>query len=332
MDQTQDNRRANGRTGVTTMSDVHTDRYWTDEFRITEADLERMATYIRETGQAHDLTELAKRVVRGRLRFGPETSAPVQTAWARDPSVRLWDPAGEWAEGDRVIVAVWDHGLRRHVPAVGEVIRVEGNTVTLRTASGWRETPTFTRAQPESPQAHKWRDIVAGLVQQAQESRDPDRLTEAILLKHGERVISQLLEALRADNRFVHLDGRWFLRELALPPTEEQLTALAWAMLRLEEAQPTDALVSLVHPPLAEGDAGLFGLYIALRQHPKLFGHVDPEPRPRWFLAGPPAGAFTPRHAAYDPNTYEVLCLPDQPASPETVQRLWNLGLLRAVA
>ena len=41
------------------------DTYWTDEFSITEADMDRIATHIRQTGQAHDLTEIAQRVVRG---------------------------------------------------------------------------------------------------------------------------------------------------------------------------------------------------------------------------------------------------------------------------
>ena len=35
--------------------------------------------------------------------------------------------------------------------------------------------------------------------------------------------------------------------------------------------------------------------------------------------------------AAYDPETYEVLCLPDEPIPPEVIGRLWDLGLLKAV-
>jgi len=53
------------------MSDPFSDRYWIEEFQITQADLDRIAAHIRDTGQAHDLTALARRVVRGRLRYGP---------------------------------------------------------------------------------------------------------------------------------------------------------------------------------------------------------------------------------------------------------------------
>ncbi|MDY6875932.1 MAG: hypothetical protein SWK90_07000, partial [Chloroflexota bacterium] len=148
------------------------DRYWIEEFQVTRADLDRIAAHIRETG-------LARRLVRGRLRYGPETSAP---------------------------------------------------------------------AQP------------------------------------------------------------------------------AWAMVSLSEPRPTADLA-----PLAEGAPGLFGLYLALCDRSALFENADPGKRPRWILTAPPPGSCTPRHAAYDPETYEVLCLPDEPIPPEVIGRLWNLGLLKAV-
>ncbi len=315
------------------MSDVYDSAYWSDEFQVTQADLERIAAHIRETGQAHDLTELAKRVVRGRLRYGPETSAPAQSSWASDPSVRLWDPAGEWKEGDHVIVRTWSYKTRQNTVTVGEVSKVEADGVLVHVMMDDIRDPIrkFERAAAGSPEAVTWHQTVRRALEAMQHSSNLEDSVQRIILKHGQRVVSQLLDALRADDRFVRLAGRWFLHELALSPTEEQLSALAWAMVPLEEPQPTDALVRLVRPPLPEGDPGLFGLYLVMRQHPEMFNNVDPELRPRWVLAGPPAGAFTPRHAAYDPHTYEILCLPNQPASPEIVRRLWDLELLRAV-
>ena len=315
------------------MSDVYDSAYWSDEFQVTEADLDRIAAHIRETGQAHDLTELAKRVVRGRLRFGPETSAPARPAWARDPSVRLWDPAGKWKEGDHVIVRTWSYKTRRNTVTVGEVSKVEADGVLVHVMMDDIRDPIrkFKRAAAGSPEAVTWHQTVRRALEAMQQSSSLEDSVQRIILKHGQRVVSQLLDALRADERFVRLAGRWFLRELALPSTEEQLTALAWAMVPLQEPQPTDALAPLVQPPLAEGDGGLFGLYLDMRQHPELFNNVDPGLRPRWVLTGPPPGSFTPRHAAYDPQTYEVLCLPDQPAPSEAVRRLWDLGLLKAV-
>jgi len=314
------------------MPDVYDDTYWADKFGVTTADLDRIATHIRETGQARDLTALARRVVRGRLRHGPETSAPAQPTWAKDRSVRLWDPAGEWREGDHVIVAVGfsKSGRTLYEPFVGEVTVVERERVEVQIDALGESRSYSMRAKYGADDLQKWRRLVEELVKARRGTKDVKTQIEYVILEHGERVISQLLDALRADSRFLRLAGRWFLRELAVCPTEEQLTTLAWAMVCQEEPQPTEALVSLVQPPPAEGDPGLFGLYLAMRERTDLFENVDPGKRPRWALVSPPPGSFTPRYAAYDPQTYEVLCVQGEPAPPEMVSRLWDLGLLKA--
>jgi hypothetical protein len=89
--------------------------------------------------------------------------------------------------------------------------------------------------QAQADRLERWRQFVEDLVEARRGSRDLETQTGYVLLEHGERVVSQLLDALRADERFVRLAGRWFLRELAVPPTGEQLAALAWAMVALEE-------------------------------------------------------------------------------------------------
>jgi hypothetical protein len=313
------------------VTDPFSDHYWIEEFQVTQADLDRIAAYVRETRGAHDLTALARRVVRGRLRYGPETSAPAWPAWAEDPSVRLWDPGDQWREGDHAIVAVGfaEEGRTVHEPFVGEVTRVDANQVTVQ-IDALGESRAFT-TQAQADCLERWRQFVEDLVEARRGSRDLETQTGYVLLEHGERVVSQLLDALRADERFVRLAGRWFLRELAVPPTGEQLAALAWAMVPLEEPLPTADLVPLVRPPLAEGEPGLFGLYLALRDQAGSFENVDPGKRPRWVLAGPPPGSCTPHHAAYDPETYEVLCLPGEAVPPEAVRRLWEVGLLEVV-
>ena len=312
------------------MTDPSSDQYWLSEFHITQADLERIATHIRDTGQAHDLTALARRVVGGRLRHGHETSAPAQPAWAADPSVRLWDPAGKWKVGDHVIVARRIPTTHIFEPLVGEIVAVVPGEVTVRLDRV--EKPAMYRRAPRgSDEARKWHAKVQEVVAAKRRAPDLEERAEAIILTYGERIVSQLLDALRADERFLRLAGRWFLHELALPPAAPQLAALAWAMVGQDAPQPTEALAPLVQPPLAAGDPGLFGLYLGLRERSDLFENAEPGQRPRWVLAGPPPGSCTPAHAAYDPHTYAILCLPGQPIPPDMVRRLWDLGLLRAV-
>jgi len=311
------------------MSDVYSDIYWTREFEVTVADLDRIASYIEETGQARDLTALARRVVRGRLRHGPETSPAAQPTWAKDPSVRVWDPGGIWHDGDRVIVA-------RHLPGriyravVGRIVRVDSKGMEVELDQGARLV-TFLRAPPGSEKARNWHALVESAIENTLRSPQLELQIEGIILRHGERIVSQLFDSLQGDPRFVELHARWFLLDLAAFPTDHQLIALAWAMLQGEDPQPTEAVIPLAQPPLAEGDPSLFGLYLALRARPDLFINVSPGQRPSWTVAGPPPGGFIPRYAAYDPNTYEILCLPGQRTDENIVQRLWKLDLLRVV-
>ena len=313
------------------MTNLFSDSYWREEFQVIQADLNCIATHIRETTQAHNLTALARRVVRGRLRFGPETSAPAQPVWTEDPSVRLWDPAGKWEEGDQTIVRTWSYKESRHEAMIGEITDMDSSFAYIAVDDSYQPVRKFKRAAAGSSEAIAWHQTVQRAVEAMQRGTSQEEQVELVILEHGERVASQLLDALRADKRFVRLAGRWFLRELAVSPTEEQFTTLAWAMVPLEEPKPTVDLVPLVEPQLVEGDPGLFGLYLAMRERPDLFENSDPGKRPRWVLAGPPPGAFTPHYTAYDPETYEVLCLPGEPASPEAARRLWDLGLLKAV-
>jgi hypothetical protein len=310
--------------------DVFSDTYWTNEFEVTEADLDRIASYIDRTSQASDLTALAGRVVCGRLEHGPETSAPVQPTWVEDASVRLWDPAGEWETGDHVIVARRIPKTQLFEALIGEIIGLDSEQVGVQLDTV-DEPVTYQRAPAESDTARRWHAKVQEVVNRKRTASGLGDQAEAILLTHGERIGSQLLEALLADERFIRLAGHWFLSELAMLATKEQLTALVWALARLTEPKPTAELVPLVHPPLVDGDSGLFGLYLAMRQRDDLFKNTDPGQRPRWVLAGPPPGPFTPRYAAYDPDTYEVLCMPGATASPEVARQLWDLQLLQAV-
>jgi len=312
------------------MADPFSDRYWTDEFTVTVADLERIENRIRETCKAQDMTTLGERVIRGRLAHGADMSETVQLpAEGRVRRFRVWDPAGEWHVGDPVITTRV-LGRHSHDVKVGEIASVKSDRATIW-LDGIRDPAIYLRAKPGSDRAKNWYASIRAIVLAESESPELGRQLTAVSLSHGARVFALLQDALRADERFVRLAGRWFLRDLAVRPSADQLRALAWAMLKLDQPTPTDGLVEYVEPPLAAGDAGLFGLYLAMREHLELFENADPGQRPRWRLIGPPPGCCTATCAAYDPESYVVFCLPDEALQPETVQRLWEVGLLPAV-
>ncbi|MGQ9594804.1 MAG: hypothetical protein ACUVXH_09805 [Anaerolineae bacterium] len=318
------------------LPEVLSDDYWTTRFEVTKADLDRIANYIRETRQAHDLTALAHRVVRGRIRYGPETSAAARETWSKDPSVRLWDPAATWQVGDRVVVARRArHGPKDRFEArMGEIVgettvQREGRTIptlVLR-LDGEREPAKYELAPPGSEEAERWRRMVEAVTGSQRASSDLEEQVEGILLQHGARIVSQLLEALQSDSRFLELEGRWFLRSLLTLLTAEQMASLYHNLLGRVEPLSTEDLLPLVQPPPPEGSKGLFSLYAALCQHPNRFANRGTPTRPLWKAVPPPPERAVGACYAYDPETYEILLSPGQRVTDPLAQRLQELGL-----
>lgn len=314
------------------MTDVFDDVYWAEEFRITKADTERIASYIRRNDRAYDFTNLAKRVVRGRLRHGSESSAPVEISGVDASSVRTWDPAATWKIGDLAIVAasVIKGDKRVFVPSVGEITKMEKETVTLKIDSLEKSLSFSTIPKYSKDDLQKWRQFVEKLLDDWL-GGDLMSHVDYIFMKHGERVASQLLAALISDERFIGLSGRWYLKELATLLGEERIEAIAHYMLRKNRPQLLEDIMTVVSAHLEQGDTGLFGLYLTMQNKSEQFSNIGREDKPQWILAGPPLGPFTAKCDAFDPETYDVLCQPGDEVSPEIVKRLWDEGLLHAV-
>lgn len=302
-----------------------------DDFWVNESDLDAIADQIRETGRPLDLTSIVRLLIARWLASAARPKPPSRPAWTKHPSVRLWDPAGEWKKGNRTIVACWEGSHQRYQMRVrvGSIVEMVRDAVTIQ-LDGREKPAKYQLAKPGSAEAEQWRRTVEEEVAKALRADRPEERLDALMQTHGERVVSQALEALEHSSRFVSAAELWYLAELAAPPSEEQLVALAWKMVSLNVPQSTKALVPLLQPPLHPGLPSLFGLELAMRQHPQLF-KVATEEESGWTLAGPPPGSFTPQRAAYDPETYDILCQPGQLAPPETAARLWALGLLPAV-
>jgi hypothetical protein len=108
----------------------------------------------------------------------------------------LWNPAGRWKVGDHVIVAVrfFEEGRTRYEPFVGEVVAVESEQVTVQIDALGEARAYSTRARYSSDDLHKWRQLVENLVEARRTGSDVEAQVEFVILKHGERVVSQLLE------------------------------------------------------------------------------------------------------------------------------------------
>lgn len=312
------------------MSDVLSEAYWREEFDITRDDLDRLAEFIRETGQAQDLTTLARRVVRGRLRYGPDMSAAALPGITGGEPVRLWDPAGEWKVGDRVIVARRIGNTARLTALVGEIVSVTAGEVVVQ-LDGVGERVTYERAPEGTENARRVREKVREVAAQMRGAPDTEDRVDGVLLEHGERIFARVLQALQSDNRFLTLDGRWFVRGLIVELAADQVRQLAAALAQRREPVATADLVPLVPPPLPEGDAGLFSVYAALLTRPDRFANKGTATRPMWQIVPVPWERAVGAFFAYDPDTYDILLRPGEPVKKKQAERLQALGLYDAL-
>ena len=305
------------------------ERYWSKLFAITQADLARLATQMRESGTAMTPTDLARDVIRARLQTEPQPWS--EPAPSRDLSswiVRQWDPGATWCEGDRVIVVVASPSQERpYAPCVGEVIHVEDDRLVVD-IDGMTASQVFEQgsgAQARESQATEAEMLGVG------QRFDEDAQIDFVLWRYGPWAVGRLLYALDADSRFVELEGSWFLRTLAIRPSGSMLARLSATMFE-QNSGPLrlDGVVAVLSMAGSAQAAARFGLAQALGERPGLFENIGSAARPLWTPAGPPPLVFTARHAVYDPETYVVLCVPGETLSAEVARQLWRADLLRA--
>lgn len=305
-------------------------RYWTKFFSVTRPDLMRLNTLIRERNEALPLTSLVREVIRSRLRSGPQLTGEASIRVRADtPSVRFWHPAEVWRAGDHAIFAIPDKTQQAaYVPRVGTVLRVGSEGVTA-SIDGLSRPRTY-RTGESVDRSKGWisrKDLDALF-----KSEDEAQQIDYVVWNYGDTITEQVFAALSADERFLHLQAHWYLRTLSPLLDDAQVIQLARELFaHTAKPVPFSTLTSLVSPPLAAGPGWRFGLFRTVMAHPAFFRKLDRKPEPLWTLAGPPPGRWIARHAAYDPETFKILCAPWEVISPEAAQRLWVCGLFRAV-
>ena len=309
------------------------ERYWSRLFGVTSADLDLLADVIKArvqaSGRASDLTGLTRAVVAARFDKGPRVnSVPAPDSKVADPIVRRWDPEAVWAVGDLAIFVVPDlDRVRGFAPWLGTILQAGGDHVLARIdGRGGPEVhalgPAGRNRTGPSPESR-----MAALA----ESDDAGSCVDEVIWRFGGVVVGRLLGAMRSDSRFVELEGSWFLRELCRRPRDQAATAAAQALFELQGPSLTlDELLARTGVAGNASAAERFGWALALEERADTFTRVSTLPQSRWALAGPPPLPLVARFAAYDPESYVVLCTPGDTLSAAVARRLWDFGLLYA--
>jgi hypothetical protein len=150
---------------------------------------------------------------------------------------------------------------------------------------------------------------------------------EGILLKHGELILSRLVEALQFDSRFTVLEGKWFIIN-KLPRIERDALQTVYRILLQNPSSSQDEILALVKEDRSTDQILLrMALHTALRRSPERFENMGTSTRPQWKARLPDVEQAEVTHYAYDPQTYEILCRPGQRLSQKKAGRLQGLNL-----
>jgi hypothetical protein len=315
------------------------ERYWSRLFSMTQADMVHFVEQMRARETALDLTTLAREVIRTRLHNGPQlNSGPAPDGTMHMQAVRLWDPGAMWRVGDRAIMTVPKTEAQRfYIPAIGEIRQVGDDHVVVQ-IDGLPAPQVYALGVagaighlPASQQGIAGQALLTDDILALADREDEASQIDLVLWRFGSSVVGRLLHALQADPGFMELEGAWYYVDLARPLREAQVVALSRAMFAGSDRPLTvSEALALLSVPATAGVAEQFGVLLSLRERPDLFTNVGSPSHPRWILAGPPPVRLVARHAVYDPETYVVLCSSGDALSPQSAQRLWDVGLLRA--
>lgn len=232
------------------------------------ADLERVYGFVLERGAPMSSREFAAQLIQARVR---EEERRVAEAAAR--SAPVYQPKETYALGQRLVFTALDDraGVVEKIRA-GENPRLGEFQVMSVLLAGETKPREFPLAYAGQHPLNEDRTS-------AIEAINP----EDAVAKYGEMVRENLLQHLRRNKEFVHLDDGWFLRGL-LPEIHAGYLNLAEAAIE----QANDALRSadlrkILEIPEPRKSAATFALSLALAGDAR-FEDVGPANDARWFL------------------------------------------------
>lgn len=305
------------------MIDIYADEYWLIEFTITVADLDRFAELIQKENIVFDSTSLVKLLVKRRLEFGHEVSPTVLKSWTGKDAVRIWDPLKKWSVGDGIIVPrdIEGDNYECFVGHIISVDKVKPNHIEIRLDS--QGTPIVFRYG--NPTATEVGEFSRSLV----EKKYGD--VEYIVRSFGSRIVSALLHALEKDERFVGLEGKWYLVQ-KLPLIETGLLKSLYRNLLKRDTFILDDVLSMVKEDAAQNEIfSKMAIQVGLRSLPERFENTSSSSHPIWRALPPRPEKAKVTHHAYDTKSYEILCSPGQQLETEKVQRLMELNLYKFI-
>ena len=278
---------------------IETEQYWTDQFQLSDEDVEYIFSVFLEEETPLTSAEIAHRLIQYRI------SQEAQSIRRRLERGELFQPRDSYDIGQKLIFPAMGY-------AAGEIVGTRpgnnpehGEFTVLRVTFEGGRTREFASALSTSHALNYPEDADPA---QVELGIDPD----AIFAQFGDDVVYLVEERLRQEPDAVYFAGRWFLRSLLMDVSIAQLH-LAEAVLVMHEGGPLrtgDVAAELDFPREIDSRVRNFSLDSALF-HDSRFDEVGPAGQVLWFLheMEPEEVTSVPSRLRYNPieHNHQVL-------------------------
>lgn len=317
------------------MTDIYSDEYWLNEFTITQNDLIRIADKMLRDQKPQDLKRIAIRIIRGRLEHGHDINPAALQNLTGKASVRLWDPEENWQIGELVLVARQNGYNSQYEALLGKIISISSDYVVLyieelkKTVKYVRLLSGTDATRKHGTKADTWRNTVAEAVTKKLQSKDLTSQAEGIFLQHGENILNSLFSSLELDKNFIGLGDNWYLTSKLFKCDPFKLKNLHNIFLKQDVFSLEEAIKSYMDSEGSDYIIWQMSVRAALDTMSERFESIGNSLYPQWRALPPPLEKAKVKHYAYDPKTYEVLCLPGQSLGLQKAKRLMDLNLYK---
>lgn len=315
-----------------------TDQFWEAEFDITQDDINRITSKIRQSRSAMSLSDIALNIIENRLEKGTNPSPAVLAERTGRVSVKTWDLLADWQVGDGVVLAS-DKNLyninrsKDFVVIIGEIVDLrikDGHNlyVTIKDDHSGDEIRYACNLEKEQ-EIQKIRERNRQVIAERFLSTDIRERAEGILLMHPV-VGDRLREVLRNTDAFIELENKWFLSELTIPIERKDLKEIHRKLSQSNNPMTPIDIQKKLNEKSPQDELQVFSLHKTLLEDKRSgFVNKGSKNRPQWRAetpAPPPWEKAVAIYASYDPESYQILTIPGKKLNSATAKRLQELG------
>lgn len=304
-----------------------------NEYRITDNDLDRIESWMREIHDGCTLDSIIRRFVRGRIIYGADRDGnvlPEITEYTRGIHVLSWDQLAEWKVGSQVLVARRVNNKIQPKFGVITGIEIKGLDECFIIHMG-DENIKYAKLKPGSTEVIKYIRYLREAIRQEQKNQEInsndvniETRIDIIILNQGALIASQMNTALTTDNRFIFARRYWYLKEWIHPIDDRAIRQLHREMYTGEH-RFKDYPSLCNYFGLTNNKLGQLSISYHLKMHGLLFEEIGDgwkalkPPPPTWDNA---KGVFY----VYDPVDFKIILKPGDHLNQKTAKYLEDLG------